>query len=90
MAKTVIVRGKLLDGLSDTIRSPMEVLIEDAAIVEVTSSVGRPNGAKVLDLSDRTLSPVFIDTHVHLFVDCGATASPWRIRMDGNIRCADV
>ncbi len=69
MAKTVIVCGKLFDGLSDTIRGPTEILIEDDSIAEVSNSVGRPSGAKVVDLSDRTVSPGFIDTHVHLCID---------------------
>ena len=69
MAKTVIICGKLFDGLGDTMHGPTEILIEDDAIADVSSSVGRPSGAKVLDLSDRTVSPGFIDTHVHLCVD---------------------
>jgi len=69
MAKTVIVCGKLFDGVSDTIRGPAEILIEDADIAEVSNSVCRPDGAKVVDLSDRTVSPGFIDTHVHHCID---------------------
>jgi len=69
MAKTVILCGKLFDGLSDTIRGPAEILIEDDSIAEVSNSVGRPSGAKVVDLNDRTVSPGFIDTHVHLCID---------------------
>ena len=69
MAKMVIICGKLFDGLSDTMLGPTEILIEDDTIAEVSNSVGRPGGAKVLDLSDRTVSPGFIDTHVHLCVD---------------------
>jgi imidazolonepropionase-like amidohydrolase len=69
MAKTVIICGKLFDGLSDVLLGPTEVLIDDDLIAEVSGSVGRPNGAKVVDLSDRTVSPGFIDTHVHLCVD---------------------
>src|ERR1700676_498967 len=68
MAKTVIICGKLFDGLGDTVLGPTEILIEGDSIVEVSGSVGRPGGANVLDLSDRTVSPGFIDTHVHL---CG-------------------
>jgi imidazolonepropionase-like amidohydrolase len=64
MAKTVIICGKLFDGLGDTMLSQTEILIEDDTIVEVSGSVGRPGGANVLDLSDRTVSPGFIDTHV--------------------------
>ena len=69
MTKTVIICGKLFDGLSDSTRGPAEILIENSTIAEVSHSVGRPTGAKVLDLSDRTVSPGFIDTHVHLCVD---------------------
>jgi imidazolonepropionase-like amidohydrolase len=69
VTKTAIICGKLFDGLSDSALGPTEILIEDGTIAEVSSSVGRPNGAKVLDLSDRTVSPGFIDTHVHLCVD---------------------
>ena len=69
MAKMVIICGKLFDGLGDTMLGPTEILIEDDTIAEVSSSVGHPGGAKVLDLSDRTVSPGFIDTHVHLCVD---------------------
>ena len=69
MTKTVIICGKLFDGLSDAMLGPTEILIEDDTIAEVSSSVGRPEGAQVLDLSDRTVSPGFIDTHVHLCVD---------------------
>ena len=69
MAKTVIICGKLFDGLADKMLGPTEILIEGDTIVEVSGSVGRPGGANVLDLSDRTVSPGFIDTHVHLCVD---------------------
>src|ERR1700686_5355771 len=69
MAKIVIICGKLFDGLGDTTLGPTEILLEGAIIVDVSSSVGRPDGANVIDLSDRTVSPGFIDTHVHLCVD---------------------
>ena len=69
MAKTVIICGKLFDGLGDTTLGPTEILIEGETIVEISNSVGRPDGANVLDLSDRTVSPGFIDTHIHLCVD---------------------
>ncbi|MDW6021315.1 amidohydrolase family protein [Mesorhizobium sp. BAC0120] len=69
MPKTVIICGNLFDGVSDASLGPMEVLVEDGTITEVSGSVGRPGDAKVLDLSDRTVSPGFIDTHVHLCVD---------------------
>jgi len=65
MAKTVIICGKLFDGLGDTMLSQTEILIEDDTIVEVSGSVGRPGGANVLDRSDRTVSPRL---HRHTFI----------------------
>lgn len=69
MTKAVVLCGKLFDGLSDTMVGPSEILIEEDVIVEISRSVGRPQGAKIIDLNDRAVSPGFIDTHVHLCVD---------------------
>jgi imidazolonepropionase-like amidohydrolase len=69
MTKTIVICGHLFDGLSDALLGPTEILIEGDTIIEVSGSVGRPAGATIYDLSDRTVSPGFIDTHVHLCVD---------------------
>ena len=69
MAKTVLICGKLFDGAGDALRGHTEILVEDDAIAEVSEAVGRPDGAHVIDLGDRTVAPGFIDTHVHLCVD---------------------
>ncbi|WP_414474434.1 amidohydrolase family protein [Microvirga sp. M2] len=69
MATTVLICGKVFDGINDTLHGPTEILIEDGAIAEVSSSVGRPDGAPVIELANRTVTPGFIDTHVHLCLD---------------------
>ncbi len=69
MTKIVLICGKLFDGLSETLREHGEILIEGNTIVEVSSSVGRPEDAQVIDLGNRTVAPGFIDAHVHLCVD---------------------
>ncbi|SEF13122.1 Imidazolonepropionase [Burkholderia sp. WP9] len=66
---TVLVCGNFFDGAGDSLRGPTEILIEDDTIAAVNESVGRSANAQVIDLSDRTVTPGFIDTHVHLFLD---------------------
>lgn len=74
MAESVVVCGAVFDGVSSELRGRTEILVRDGVIIEVGASVNRPDGAEVLDLSDRTVSPGFIDTHVHLTMDAGALA----------------
>jgi imidazolonepropionase-like amidohydrolase len=65
----VLICGKLFDGVGDVVGGPTEVLVEDDTIAAIGDSVGRPPNAQVVDLSERTVTPGFIDTHVHLFLD---------------------
>ncbi len=69
MSKSVLICGRLFDGLSDTLTGPSEILIENGVIADISQAVGRPTSATVVDLSDRTVMPGFIDTHVHLCLD---------------------
>jgi imidazolonepropionase-like amidohydrolase len=64
----------MFDGVSETLSGPMEILVEKNRITSVGRSVERPPGAEVIDLSDRTVSPGFIDTHVHLTMDAANLA----------------
>jgi imidazolonepropionase-like amidohydrolase len=69
MNATVLVCGKIFDGVSEGLTRRAEILIEGNRIASIGRSVDRPTGAQVIDLSDRTVSPGFIDTHVHLTMD---------------------
>jgi imidazolonepropionase-like amidohydrolase len=69
MSKSVLICGRLFDGSSDTLTGPSEILIENGVIADISQAVGRPASATVVDLSDRTVMPGFIDTHVHLCLD---------------------
>jgi imidazolonepropionase-like amidohydrolase len=66
MNSFVLVCGNVFDGNSDALTGPAEILVEHNRIAEIERSVGRPSGARVIDLSERTVSPGFIDTHVYL------------------------
>jgi imidazolonepropionase-like amidohydrolase len=74
MSSIVLLCGKMFDGVSETLSGPIEILIEGKRISSMGRSVERPPGAEVIDLSDRTVSPGFIDTHVHLTMDAARLA----------------
>lgn len=74
MSASVLVCGAVFDGVSDELTGPTEILVRDGRIAEVGASVSRPDDADVVDLSERTVCPGFIDTHVHLTMDAGDLA----------------
>lgn len=65
-AVTAIRAARLFDGKTEAIISPGVVLVDGSRIVAAGAGVPVPEGAKVLDLGDATLSPGFIDAHTHL------------------------
>ncbi len=64
--RVAVKAARLVDGKSDTVLSPVVVLIEDGRIVQVGSALVIPAGAQVFDLGAATLLPGLIDAHVHL------------------------
>jgi imidazolonepropionase-like amidohydrolase len=67
MAKEIVIHaGTLIDGTSDTPRKQVSILVRDDKIVSVESGFQTPAGATVIDLSNATVLPGFIDCHVHM------------------------
>lgn len=66
--------GATFDGVSEELGGPTQILVRDGLIAEIGPAVPRPEGAAVIDLSERTVSPGFIDTHVHLTMDASNLA----------------
>jgi imidazolonepropionase-like amidohydrolase len=62
----VIHAGTLIDGVSETPRRQMSILVHDDKIVSIESGFHSPAGAEVIDLSTETVLPGFIDCHVHV------------------------
>ena len=62
----VIHAGTLIDGLSETARRQVSILVHDDKIVSVEPGYQQPPGAEVIDLSRQTVLPGFIDCHVHV------------------------
>ncbi|HWI21477.1 MAG TPA: amidohydrolase family protein [Baekduia sp.] len=62
---TIVKAGAVFDGVGPDLRGPTEILVIDGRIAEIDGTVSRPDGAETIDLSDRTVSPGFIDCHIH-------------------------
>ena len=66
-AATLIHAGRLIDGISDTVRTNQTVVVDDGKITAIESGFRSPaSGDQVIDLKDGTLLPGFFDMHVHL------------------------
>src|SRR6185312_1628464 len=74
MSVTVLVCGSMFDGRSEQLSGPTEISIDGNRITGIGRSLKRPRDAQIIDLSDRTVTPGFIDTHVHLTMDAADLA----------------
>jgi len=68
---TLVKAGRLLDPRTGNVLAPAAVLIEGGKIKQVglSSQIGVPAGAKIIDLGNATLLPGLIDSHTHLLMD---------------------
>ena len=70
-AETILVGNLITDAASNPM-GPATVLVEDGKIVSITAGIDRTaTGDDIIDLSDKTVLPGLIDTHVHLTGDPG-------------------
>ena len=63
---TAIKAGKLLDPEAGTITANQIILVENQTIKAVGPDVKIPDGASIIDLSNRTVLPGLFDAHTHL------------------------
>ncbi len=80
---TVVHAGHLLAEPGQPMAGPSTITIVDGRIESVTAGLTPPpEGARLIDLSDRTVLPGLIDTHVHLVGDSHAPF--WRGAIDSD------
>ncbi len=75
-AETLVIRtGKLVTDAALPARGPSSIVVTDGRIVSIgAADMAVPAGARVVDLSAKTVMPGLIDAHVHLTQDSGL---PW-------------
>jgi len=68
--------GRLFDGTGTSYAQDQVILVRGDRIEQVGPNVRIPGGATVIDLSDATVLPGLIDTHVHM-MGFGSPAQQW-------------
>lgn len=69
MSNVMVLKDiNLIDGISDKVNKHMVVIVEDGIITEIgkKGELTIPPEANVLDLSEKTVIPGLIDSHLHL------------------------
>src|SRR5438093_12517468 len=66
---SVLKAARMFDGKSKALVQNGIVVVQGDKIVDVGSNLSVPDGARVIDLGDATLSPGFMDAHTHLTLD---------------------
>jgi len=62
----VIHAGMLIDGIANTPRPNVSLVIRDDRIISIEEGFTSPAGAEVIDLSSATVLPGLIDCHIHI------------------------
>lgn len=89
---TAFVHGNIVDVINETLMKDGTIVTEDGIIREVGTDVPVPEGALVIDLEGKTLTPGLFNCHVHMCSDAGTgvrehiSQAAQTIRAIGNLK----
>jgi imidazolonepropionase-like amidohydrolase len=80
--KKIAVRaGHLIDGKNDKVIDNAMIVIDGDTITSVTSGGTAPSGVDVIDLSQFTVMPGFMDTHTHVLLQGDVTSEDYDVQL---------
>ncbi len=65
-AETIVHAGRLIDVTSETVLTEQSIVIEGDRVLQVSSGYVRTPEATIIDLTDATVMPGWLDMHVHI------------------------
>jgi imidazolonepropionase-like amidohydrolase len=66
---TLIMAGKMWDGLANRSLGQTEILVDNGTIIEIGENVSKPDNYRQVDLSNYTVTPGLMDLHTHLSIN---------------------
>ena len=82
----VLKAARMFDGKSRALVQNAVVIVQGDKIIDVGSNLPVPDGARLVDLGDATLSPGFMDAHTHLTLDFSGNYNQRRLHeLDLNV-----
>lgn len=70
-ASILLKNARIITANGNEVIEGGDILIENNRIVEVSKNLTAPNDAEVMDMTGKTITPGFVDTHAHMWPNWG-------------------